>query len=613
VYITFLIGREVFPQRRWLAVAGAAAVGFTPMFAFISGAVNNDNLAVLLAALGLYLMIRIARAADTGEKTLPLAVTLGLVLGMSALTKASVLGQFGLAGLTMAYAAFRQKRWQTFFIEGPIIVGLAAAIGGWWYWRNFVLYGDPFGLNVFIEILGERAREASLRQLWTEREGFMKSYWGLFGGVNVPMALWIYPVLNALFVLGWAGVIPTLVQKARRDGFDLAKWMPALLSLLWIAAVIVPLASYWARVTWSSQGRLVFSAIMSINLWMIAGLSAWLPERIGRGVAFSLTGGLAVLSIIAPFLWIMPAYRLPPQLAADAYPGESVDFTPPGASEPTMRLLGYEIDRGAVQPGGSVGVTLYWETLAPMDRPWSTFVHLQDDAGFLAGQRDTYPGLGRLATQDLEPGRRWVDQYVVPVDPAAYAPEELTVLVGLYDFRTCPVPCERMTAEGPAVVGGNSAALATVTLRPAVAADTPNPVAFDFGERIALVGYELSERTLNPGEETTVTLYWQGLREIEQNYTVSVQVLAPDNSRVAQVDRWPQNGGAPTAGWEPGAVVIDPVPVRVDPEAVPGEYRVQVVLYTLNEDGSVQRLQRLTPDGRLIDDFLILTRLRVVP
>jgi len=600
LYFTYLIGKEVFPEKEWLALAGAAAVGFTPMFTFISGAVNNDNLAVLLAAVGLWLMMRIAKAAQEGASTLKLAIILGVALGLSALTKASVLGQFGLAGLTMAYAAFKQKRWQTFFVEGPIIIGIALAIAGWWYWRNYVLYGDPFGLNVFIEILGQRARPATYAQLWTERFGFMQSYWGLFGGVNVPMDGWIYAVLNTLFVVSWVGVIVYLVLKFRRDGAKLDAWLATILSLLWIVAVIFPLASYWARITWSSQGRLVFSAIMSINLWFIAGLSAWLPDRFGRWVAAAVTGFMAAITAVSPFLYIKPAYISPDAAAAAQQPAEAV-FSEPGQDTPKIKLVEYDVQTDETTPGGQVEVMLTWETLAPMERNWSTFIHLQDSYGFRAGQRDTYPGLGLIATTEIEPGRLWTDHYVVPVGQSAYAPDTLDVIVGLWDFNTG----ERMVYEN----GENALKIAEVALDARNnTSDVPNPVTFNYGDKIDLVGYELSTREVAPGESIDVTLYWEAREAIEENYTVSVQVLGPETQRYAALDRWTEPA---TSAWLVGETIKDTYTVTVSEDTPPGEYPVQVVVYSLAEDGQIEKLQLINTEGRLIDDFVLLTVVRV--
>jgi 4-amino-4-deoxy-L-arabinose transferase-like glycosyltransferase len=603
VYFTYRIGQELFPDRLWLALAGAAAMAFTPMFAFISGAINNDNLAVTLAALSLWLLLRIVREADARRTTWRWAVALGIALGLAALTKTSTLALIALAGLTMAYAAWKRKRWQTFFLEGPLILALVAAIAGWWYLRNLRLYGDPLGLSAFIAILGQRARPASLRQLWGERFGFMQSYWGLFGGVNVPMAGWTYTVLNTLAVVSMIGIVAFLVLRWLRGKRRLEDWASILLSLLMIAGIVVPLAVSWARITWSSQGRLVFTAISAISLWFMIGLVGWMPDRWGKIGGGGVIGLMGTLTMLAPFLWIAPSYQLPAPVHVEAS-GDTYDFTPPGADQPAMRLLDYDLDTTSTRPSGAVRLTLYWESVGPMARNWSTFIHLEDSVDLLAGQRDTYPGVGLIATGDLQPGYTWADRYVVPVSSSAYAPERLDVQIGLYDYQTG----ERMHLAD----GSDALLLGTVELAARESGEAiPNPVSFNFGGEMELIGYQLDQRQVRRGETVTLHAYWRGLREMDANYTISTQVLGPETRIYGQKDSWPLDGALPTAAWTPGEIVEDIVEVTVSPDTPPGLYDIQIVVYTVGDEGDIDRLQRVTEDGRLIDDFLLLTQIRV--
>jgi 4-amino-4-deoxy-L-arabinose transferase-like glycosyltransferase len=608
VYFTYRTGLEIFPERRWLALAGAATVAFTPMFAFISGAVNNDSLSVMVAAAALWLMMRIARQANAGQPTMRLSLLLGITLGIGALTKTSTLGLFGLAGATMAYAAWTQKRWQTFLLEGPLIIGIAAAIAGWWYIRNVELYGDPLGLSAFIAVLGQRARPASLLQLWGERFGFMQSYWGLFGGVNIPMPGWIYSVLNWLAILSVIGAVVALILKLRRDRSSIAAWMPAALSLLWVAGVVLPLSLSWARITWSSQGRLVFAAIGCISIWFIAGLSSLFPKRWSPYVAGGVLAFLGVLTLAAPFAWISPRYRLPAQ-AAPSRTEPAAEFAAPGAA-PAMRLLEVTVSPSATSPGQAVIVRATWESLAPMDRDWSVFVHLEDTAGLLAGQRDMYPGQGLIATSDISKGTIWTDTYVIPVAQSAYAPEQLDVKIGLYDYASCPAPCSRMLDSS----GDDTVRLGHISLLPSDAiAEVQNPVALDFGGEMKLVGYALTNRTVQAGDSFGLDLFWRAIQQMSTNYTVSVQLLGPENRIFAQKDSWPLDGSFPTTAWEPGELVADQYQLEVNSETPPGVYDIQIVIYSVDDGGNLERLQLITDDGRLTDDFVTLTQLRVVP
>ncbi len=62
VYFTYRLAQEVLPGRPDLGLAAAAVTAFTPMFLFISGAVNNDNLASLLSAAVLWLLVTMTNA-----------------------------------------------------------------------------------------------------------------------------------------------------------------------------------------------------------------------------------------------------------------------------------------------------------------------------------------------------------------------------------------------------------------------------------------------------------------------------------------------------------------------------------------------------------------------
>jgi 4-amino-4-deoxy-L-arabinose transferase-like glycosyltransferase len=601
IYFTYRIGAEIFEgERRWLALAGAAAVAFTPMFVFVSGAVNNDNLSSLLAAAGLWVMLRIIRAAREDQPTLRWSIPLGIVLGLLALTKLGALAMFGLAGLTMAYAAWRRKRWQVFFLEGPLIIGLAVAISGWWYWRNWQLYGDFSGLNVFIAILGQRERPASLRQLWGERIGFMQSYWGLFGGVNVPMPYWVYHALNILAIASALGMAVFLIQKARRDGLALDRWAAMLLTLLLPVSVIAPLALWWARVTWSSQGRLVFSAISVLGLLFAAGLGAALPRRVGKAVVGITLTFMATLTALAPILWIAPVYQPPEQLAVPADGGTTLGV----GDAPQMRLVAYDVASEEIRPGEALGVTLTWEVVGEMTRDWSVFLHLTDPNDIIVAQRDTYPGVGLLATSDLAVGRSWTDHYVIPIPETTYAPEEVRLLVGLYDYETW----ERMAVIGEGV---DAVTLATVEIVGDPDSEVPNPVSFNFGNEMMLRGYQMDRRQALAGETLTLTLYWQGLRPMGHNYTVFAHVLGPETRLYGQEDSWPLDGAYPTTAWNPGETVEDTYLLILAEDTPPGVYDIEVGVYWVDDEGHIERLQRVTEDGRLVEDYVLLTRIRV--
>jgi hypothetical protein len=652
VALTYFIVQEVFPDRPALALGATAIHAFTPMAVFIAGSVNNDNLVVPLSSLALLMLLRLlqpgpTRSEATPRRTVPRYLLLGIVLGLAALTKASSLALTVLTALVVTVRALRRRSegpfegWKEFLIGGFATLVPLLAIAGWWYLRNFRLYGDLTGLNAFIQILGKREVPASLAQLWRERHSFLAGYWGNFGGLNVPMSPWVYRILNASPVAAGLGLVVILARALMRtvqaQGADTletdteAVHRPAhassvaicnlrfVLCLLWGLGVLIPWAQ-WARVTWSSQGRLIFAALPVWSLLLTLGLSAWVPQRFSlaspvgpQPLVTLLVLFVLGLSVTAPFVWIQPAYALPDPLS-DARiqtiprPG-NVDFNN------AMRLLGYDLETETTRPGGQVAVTLYWEAIAPTEEDHTVFVHLLDEHELVVAQRDTFPGLGLLSTTWLDPGYRWADRYVIPVPATAYAPNQAQIEVGLFNTRTG----ERLTAVdrskepmmGEEGQRGDNVRFGQVSIR-ARPGDVPNPIAVNFKDRMLLTGYDLTQRAVQPGETVTLTLHWEALQAMESNYTVSAQLIDASQRKAAQHDSWPLDGAAPTAAWETGDTVRDVVPLTVFPDAAAGPYGVQVAVY-LHQEDDIRHLPVTPPDGRMQTNHVTLTQVRVTP
>src|SRR5690606_17447737 len=258
-------------------------------------------------------------------------------------------------------------------------------------------------------------RDVALLDLRHEWQGLWQSYWALFGWFNVPAPRGVYTFYAALSVLGFAGLLAWTIVQARRHEWA-ALGLPALLA----AQVALTFASLvrWSLLTYGSQGRLLFPVIASIAVLMAGGLTRLLALGWRQAVLVALGVPLVASAAALPWLVIRPAYT-PPTYAGGAA-GQPVDFAAPGGEAPTLRLLGASVSSGTALPGDTVVVTADWEVISTPDRDWSVFVHLSDSAELLAGQYDSYPGGGLLATSNLVPGTRWTDTYHVPVSETAY-------------------------------------------------------------------------------------------------------------------------------------------------------------------------------------------------
>ncbi len=96
---------------------------------------------------------------------------------------------------------------------------------------------------------------------------------------------------------------------------------------------------------------------------------------------------------------------------------------------------------------------------------------------------------------------------------------------------------------------------------------------------ITLVGYNLNDRLIRPGESLHLSLFWQPEDELTDSLTVFVHLIDEANQIVAQHDQIPVSGGRPTTGWAPGEIIEDPYALLVKPEVPPGDYRIRIGWY----------------------------------
>jgi 4-amino-4-deoxy-L-arabinose transferase-like glycosyltransferase len=598
VFVTYRLARELFPQRPEIALGAAALNAFLPMFLFISGSVNNDNLSNFLGNLLTLLIVLLLKAERLPRYRI--YVLIGVVAGAGLLAKLSFGFLIPLVALALIIVAVRFRNWRPLILGGLISGGMTIFIAGWWYLRNAQLYGDPTGLNTFLALVGRRPEVANLAQLWAERSSFTQAFWGFFGGVNVALPYAIYLIFNGIAVVGIVGAAIFIAYNLLRKGTiyrSPTKYLPHTVTILWIAITFV---SYmrWTAETPASQGRLIFVALSSILIWLLIGWTWFLPQGLRKFVI----GGLALfffaVAVYAPFAIIAPAYALPDMALTQT---TKALFTGDGS----LALLDSRPLMGNIQPGEYIQIETDWQIKTPLKHDWSLFVHLTTPDGVIVGQRDVYPGGGKLATSDLAAGYTWQNPLAIYVPAAAYAPETLTIDVGWYDLATG----ERLKLSN----GSETFTAGTVDLKPRESdLGVPNPLSINFDHQIELVGYEMSNLTPKAGESTDLTLYWRALQPLSKDYTVFAHILDPQTTSIyAGSDATP--GGSPTSGWKVGEIIKDTHTLTVKPETPPGIYEVEIGLYLNPSDGTFPRLNVIDADGGERDDFAHLSRVRVLP
>ncbi len=586
VVLTYLIAREVQPAGRWLAPLAAAFTAFNPMFLFITGSVNNDNLTVLLSSWSILLCLRVASQGITDRRALALAV----VTAAATLTKISGLTLLPLVGITLLIAAARRGHWRKTFYAGGALILCWLAVAGWWYARNLILYGELLGLQTHVAIAGGREIDL-LTLLRHEWYGFWVSYWALFGAVNILADQAVYTFYALLGAAALIGLVLWGMRRLREQA-RASLLMPGLLAfqiLMVLAGVI-----RWTMTTYASQGRLMFPVIGGLSTLTALGLLHLLPTRWHTGAAAILAGLLALVAAAAPFRYIAPAYARPPEIATTPD-----DATPVEADFQGLNLVAARVESVVTGPGGRIPVTLYWRVDERLAQNYSIYLHALGREAQEIGKIDTYPGGGSLPTSQMEPGTIIEDRYSLELDPTFEAPTRLRVQVGiaLHNGDGVYQIIEPLSASGETA---GSVLLEAGVAYPEEAAACLHPLQSS-APLASLGGFaalwaEPQARRYRPNDVIPIDLIWDRTAETTVDWTVFLHLVDPSGTVVAQADGPPLGGDYPTSLWKHPCAVQDTHLLALPPALPAGRYRLLVGLYD-PADPAYGRAPALKPDG----------------
>ena len=161
----------------------ALLVAAIPQFVFISASFSNDNMVVVAAAAS-SIGWRAARA-NGRRRSAPGSGPARRAAGDRRAGQLQGLGLFALAGGAGLLLAWERRDWRLLFTAALGTALPALLIAGWWYWRNFTLYGDWTGVSHLVAINGLRAKPLDWDDFWLEFRGLRYSFWGLFGWFNI--------------------------------------------------------------------------------------------------------------------------------------------------------------------------------------------------------------------------------------------------------------------------------------------------------------------------------------------------------------------------------------------------------------------------------------------
>lgn len=132
-----------------------------------------------------------------------------------------------------------------------------------------------------------------------------------------------------------------------------------------------------------------------------------------------------------------------------------------------------------------------------------------------------------------------------------------------------------------------------------------------YGSSIRLIGYVLDKDEVHPGDMMGVTLFWECVGPVEEDYNISVKFLEPEGVVLGSVDTYPGWGTFPTSLWSPGEIVPDRYTIPIGRQAAPPALlQMEVAVYVLE---TMERLPAFDPRGQERSAFVGELRLTSWP
>ena len=296
------------------------------------------------------------------------------------------------------------------------------------------------------------------------------------------------------------------------------------------------------------------------------------------------------------YAWI---YRTPEHIPDDVVPAQHVYRAWFGDD---LALLGYDVDGSQVSLDGKLRVNLYWEGLREMEVDYRVFLDLVNGVYHVWGKQDGRPYWDGYPTNQWPKGLVLKDAREIEVWPGT-PPGYYQVAVSVYD----PASSRWLPPAG-----GDDLVIGPIELPrreppPVETLGIEHPLSINLDGKVRLLGYNMTG-AFQPGAEVHLTLFWQALKAMDEDYTVFIHLVDPLDHIWGQKDNPPVDGFYPTTTWEAGEIVRDQYDLGISPDTPPGQYQIEVGMY-LAETG--ERLPVLAEDGSVRGDKVLLTRVEV--
>ena len=306
-------------------------------------------------------------------------------------------------------------------------------------------------------------------------------------------------------------------------------------------------------------------------------------ERVGQATDVAIHSGYRLLT-----------YELPDGAVEFGKPPDFV--AAPAKFDDGLRLVA-QAHGPTASSGEAAWLALQWQVADAVAHDYKASLRLVDADGHLVGQADDWLlSNEHRATSQWQPGQVVTTYHLVPSLPATM-PGTYHLQLLLYDPST---QHQAHVVDLDGIPSGQTAPLGSLQItRPwrGAALEPGVPLeAVQMAPDLDLLGYDLDQQSVHPGETIHLALYWHTLNEIAVDYSVNLQIVDEQGSAAAVSVAEPVFA---TSMWQAGDRWRDWHKLAVPPATAPGEYRLTAHLTGTGSSGLISvSLAQVQIEGR---------------
>jgi hypothetical protein len=573
IIATWFISKTIWPNSPSKVAATLTVTALNPMFIYISGSINNDNLIALLGTICIWLSIVALKDGFSSKTT----ILIGLVWGCALLSKLSGLLLIVSWGIALVMSSWKARNYLLFFSRLTYITIIALVISGWWFIRHFLLYGNLFALPV-MGTWTSREQLGSL-WLWSDLVYTWTTLWGRFGYGQIPLPTVIYLIFTLFTTFAVLGLIKKyliMLTIQSRSGRTSGTWLILATTIL---VFVIALTYYVINNPTGANGRYIFPALSAFSVLAINGMSSW-STKYKKIILVNISLLMIIIAVYSTTIWVPWTYSKPKLITEisirDRFPNYAQLVWDDG-----IVLLGSMISPLEASQGEYVNLETCWRSDKARQNNYVFYAQLLDNTLNSLGQRDTHTGLGTFPTSAWKPGDIFCESYPITVNAELASPLAADIQIGFYDYGSL----QQVLAYNVSGEPLDRVIIGKIKLIPTTETSIiqhENDVNLQFENFVSISGYTWSSKNIHPGDTLKLQITWKVTNPMKVSYTIFAHLLSSDGDIITQHDGIPINGSYPTNFWGTSETIVDEKSFIVPDMVSSGQTMLAVGLYDLD-------------------------------